>query len=260
MNFSHYLPDTYKRILRLKRVIRNRPVAILLPGFSLAGLQKHIGDLKKIDICYASVNNYAPLEDSILSKIGKHFTILMCSANPDQMIEPICSFLDRQEENVFISERLMFRAEGGHNLVKLYNKYDDKLLFFTSILDLNDKPNTEYPLHFLAQNSLSILLAFVIIGGASEVILFGADGGKISADGLYFNNLSDSSKPHPDGFMPSDSLLRDTGWFNQVTPLMLERLGKLYGKEPDILNCSLHSHLNVFAKISYDDAIKHLRR
>lgn len=257
MNFSHYLPSTAKRILRLQRIIRGRNVAILLPGYSITGLEKRITELKGLDICYAGVNSL--VLEGILEKINKHISILMCSANPDQMIEPIYSFLDRKENNTFISERLNFREYGGQNLVNLFYKYDEKLLFFTSITEWDEKPDIEFPLHFLAQNSLSILISVLLIGKPRGIILFGADGGRVSAENLYYNNISDAHKLHPDGLLPNDSLMRDTKWFNQYTPLIIKRLAELYKSESPILNCSLHSHLNVFPKYSYDETISYLR-
>ncbi len=259
MNFSHYLPGTEKRITHLQRVIHGRAVAILLPGFSITGLEKRISELKGVDICYATVNNFPMLESPILSQIHEHFSIIMCSACPDKFIKQIDLFLARQQNNLFISERLNFKADGGTNLNYLYGHYNQKMLFFTSITDWDDKPNEEFPLHFLAQNSLSILLTLMLIGKASSIYLFGADGGRVSVENLYFNNRSDATVAHPDGLLPNDSLLRDTRWFNQFTPVVVDRVCKLYKVTPNVMNCSLHSHLNVFPKVSYDEAISSLR-
>lgn len=279
MNFKHYLPNTEERIERLRKVIKKRPVAIILPGFSLRELQERIAELEDYDICYAGVNTFKIIEDDILQKIGRDFSIVMCSANPASEMNSIVDFLEKQKDNtiIFGTESFQVRKKElprDFDLNKFIEKYDKKLLFFTGvftpfILTMGGElfpqiPSREYPLHFRAQNSLSTLLLLILIGGASKVVIFGGDGGKINGQELYFSqsaleknfigkSLSKSS------VVDKESLIRsymiDTKVFNATMPLILKRVYKIYNLKPvDIINCSEKSHYTPFRKVSYDEA------
>ncbi|KKM21713.1 hypothetical protein LCGC14_1632650 [marine sediment metagenome] len=258
MNFNHYLPDTPKRLARFKKLVHGRPVAIILPGFSIYEFENRIEDFRDLDICYAGINRWMPLEEDILSKIGKHVSIGMSSAAPDWFIEHICSYLDREEDNIFISERMNFKASEGENLSRLYDNYNEKMLFFTSFDSYAEKPNEDYPLHFIAENSTSILLCLITIAEPSAIVLFGADGGRISESGLYYKSINEFI--HPDRLDPESSIARDTDWFNTDMSQTLEwtrqthKLGKC-----KIINCSENSHLTVFPRLSYNETIEYLR-
>ena len=259
MNFSHYLPNTRKRLARFKDIINHRPVAILLPGYSIYELADRIEDLRDCDICYAGVNRWLPLEQDILSKIDKQVSILFCAAPADWFIEDICSYLERKEENVYIAERMDFKEFGGENLTRLYENYNEKLLFFTSFVTEDKWPNRDFPLHILRENSLSILTALITIAEPRTIVFFGADGGRIEEEGLYYKAINEFT--HPDGLRPEDSIERDTGWFNNDMMETLARVRKTYGvRECEIINCSERSFLEPFPRWSYNDTIKYLRR
>jgi len=200
MNFRHYLPTTEERIERLRRVINKRPVAIILHGPSLTELEERITELEDCDICYATVNVFRPIEKHILQKINRNISLFMCSNAPSLYQEMnnhnLIDFLERQEDNFFISGRKSFQTqkmpEGFH-----LDKFDKKLLFFTptAITSITmrmgrglylEVPSIEYPLHFPGQSSFSILLSLAVIGGASKVVIFGGDGGRISGRELHY--------------------------------------------------------------------------
>lgn len=250
LNYTHYLPDTEKRIERLKKIINGRPVAILLPGPSILELERRIGELQG-DICYATVNDFWVMERRLTHRIGKNLTAVMCSAIECNVPSTIhMDFMNRREDNVFISELAGYH----HNRLSwptFYKDYGDKLLYF--IADRSEKaltvPTEEYPLNFLAQASFAILTCLMAIGGSPLIVLFGADGGRIGKD-LYLNDWQSDS----------ESRLRyDTLLFNKTMPDIMERVNKLYGVKPTILNCSEQSHYTPFEKVSYNRAIKELR-
>jgi len=260
VNFSHYLPATPKRIKRLRKICKGKIIAIMTPGASLYGLQERIEELKDYDILYASLNKNVIYEKYILSNINRNIKILMNSANPDFRIQEIMDFLERDDDNVFISERRNYIEKSGDNLLKLYNNYDEKLLFFTSINTWNERPNAEYPLHFLAQNSLSILILVALIAIPEAIVLFGADGGGDTKETSKLYWMNDSMEVHPDGLLPWQSLKRDIAWFNYYTTDIIERVRNLFetGDVP-ILNCSEKSLIDVFPKLSYDETIKYIK-
>ncbi len=251
LDFKHYLPNTEERIERLKKIIHGRPVALLLPGPSILELERRIGELNNADICYATVNDFWVMERRLTHRIGKNLTAVMCSAIECNVPSTIhFGYMNRPEDNVFISELAGYH----HNKMSwpmFYKYHGDKLLYF--IADRSERaltvPNEEYPLSFLAQASFAILTCLMAIGGSSLIVLFGADGGRIGKD-LYFADWQSDS----------ESRLRyDTLIFNKTMPDILERVNKLYGVKPTILNCSEQSFYTPFEKVSYNKAIKELK-
>ena len=247
LNFNHYLPATEKRIKYLREVIRGRPCAILLPGSSISKLKRRIKELKDLDICYASVNDYWIMEDEILSKIGKKLDIVMRSAIECRVPgERDFEFLKRKD-NLFISER----AGYFENQMPLGDFLSEKILFFKAERseNMHRVPSPEYPLHFFAQASFTILTQILMIGEASLIVWFGADGGLLDWRNLYF------------GGWASDSLARlnyDTDTFNFTFQRLLGNVYNTWGKNPPLINCSEKSHYKVIKKVSYDEAFKEL--
>jgi len=287
MNFRHYLPDSEERIERLRGVINKRPVAIILQGASARELEARITELGDCDICYFGLNAFRVVEKHILQKINRNFSLVMCAAAPGRQMNDVVDFLERQEDNVLFSEWDSFHPpEGdplhpqkmpqGFDFDEFINKYDKKLLFFSgtpanllvrSGLFLR-VPSIEYPLHFPEENSLSIMLLLALIGEASQVVVFGGDGGRINTRELYFRQ----SDPGYQQFYPyryvgqsgehsmEQRIMGDTRWFNAMTPLIIERVYKLYDLRPvDIINCSPQSHYTPLRKLTYDETFALLK-
>ena len=247
LNFNHYLPETEKRVECLRKVIRGRPCAILLPGSSISKLKRRIKELKDLDICYASVNDYWIMEDAILSKIGKKLDIIMRSAIECRVPgERDFAFLKRKG-NFFISER----AGYFENQMPLGDFLSDRVLFFVAERSeiMHHVPSPEYPLHFFAQASFTILTQILMIGGASLIVWFGADGGLLNWRNLYFGGWASDSL---------DRLKYDTETFNFTFQRLLSNVHNTWGKNPPLINCSEKSHYKVIKKVSYDEAFKEL--
>ncbi len=214
LNFKHYLPDTDKRIERLRQLINKRPVAIILHGPSITELEQRIIELQDCDICYFGLNYFSIPEKHILQKINRTYSVVMVSGIPrpgDHVdMDDAINFLERQDNNVFISETDSIRPlemTHGLRLDEFIKKYDKKLLFFTGTPTtsitignglLLPVPSIEYPLHFLRQSSASMLLSLAIIGEASLVIVFGGDGGKINTPGLHYRGSGSRVAPEPE--------------------------------------------------------------
>jgi len=267
-NFRHYLPDTEERIERLRRVINKRPVAIILHGPSVTELEERITELEDCDICYFSLSAFRVIEKYILQKINRNLSLVMCSAAAGAQMNDIIDFLERQEDNIFISDRDAFhrpRTPQGFDLDEFIKKYDRKLLFFTFTTTRNAfllrVPSIEYPLHFLLQNSFSILLSLALIGEAPMVAVFGGDGGRINTRELHFRE----SDPEYQQFnakldMVEHSIMDDTKVFNLMMPFTLEKISKIYNLRPvDIINCSPQSHYTPLRKLSYDETFALLK-
>ena len=179
-NIKAYLNNSEKRIEKLRKIINGRPVVILAAGPSLSELERRIYDLKKIDICYFGFNSFIQ-EKNILKKINKKYSVYMdsCSKNIPLNMQYIYNFLDNPDDNIFISSFYndTFGQLGKEfGLKDFLKKYDDKLLFFY-LSWLRSVPNSSQPLHFIASNSLLIMIEIALIGKPSSIMLFGADGG-----------------------------------------------------------------------------------
>lgn len=274
LNFSHYLPNTEERIERLRRVINGRPVAIILHGPSVKELEARITELDGCDICYFGANYFRSPEKYILQKINRTHSVVMVGgiAREDDrvLMQDVIDFLERQEANIFISDRYSMHTlevTYGVGPDEFIKKYDKKLLFFegrnytTSITVGNGVflplPSIEHPLHFLAQSSFSFLLSLALIGGAPLVVVFGGDGGRINAPELHYRECGPRVAPESE---IEDSLAFETKQFNLTMPVLLEKVSKIYNLAPvDIVNCSLQSNYTPLRKLSYDDTFALLK-
>ena len=270
MNFEHieYLPKTEKRIERLQKIVAGRPVVILVPGPSIYELEERIEELKDVDICYFGLNSYTVIETRILNKINKRFSAIMCSSREGipGVLEDILDFLDRDEDNVFISS--YFRGTFG--LVPKYfdshyffNKHGDKFIFFNLGL-IKTLPTPDKPLHFMVSNSLLVLIQMAIVGRASSVVLFGADGGFSKDPDKWFYRQNDPGyRSSSDGKVlrtaKKDIIAHTNDYCNGIASITISNLYDTYDFDPiDILNCSKDSLYTPFPKIAYDDAFKYL--
>lgn len=264
LNFSSsdYLPRSQERVEHLRKIIDRRPVAILAAGPSINELERKVKELRRADICYFGLNAFLVYETHILRQIGKRTSVIMCSSRegiPGE-IDSINDFLDRKDDNLFISS--FWRGTFGlmppnFNLKEFLTKYDKKLIFF-SVDKKRIVPNKEKPLHFIEGNSLTVLVQMAIIGGASKIVIFGADGycwG--SAEKQYYRpgeyNIDNRT-------LARENLMRDTNkYFNPVVPIAIRNVYKTYNILPiDIINCSPRSFYTAFPIVSYEDTFRFL--
>jgi len=267
-----YLPNSEKRVKRLQEIVAGRSVAILAPGPSIYELEHRIEELRNADICYFGLNSYTVQEVHILQKISKHFSVIMCSSREGipTIMGDITNFLDRDEDNMFISSiwRATFELmEVDFDLKQFFIKYNKKLIFFS--LDFATTfPNNDCPLHFIVSNSLLVLMQMAVIGRASSIVLFGADGGSFKEGAKeWYHRQNDIGHRGPSDTLkldftvgPKENLINDTNkYFNPIALLALTNLYNTYGfPSTKILNCSEDSFYTVFPRVSYDTAIKHL--
>ncbi|MFA5104884.1 MAG: hypothetical protein WC527_06890 [Candidatus Margulisiibacteriota bacterium] len=264
MDFSlkDYLPDSGKRIERLKKIVRARPVVILAAGPSIAELEQRISELRDQDICYFGFNNFFVQEKNILTKIGKRMEVTMCSGRegvPEAM-PGIIDFLNRDENNMFISSyyRDAFGLMGkDFDLGDFIRRYDRKLMFF-GLSDKRNVPNKEKPLHFIHSNSLLVLVQMAMIGGASKIVMFGADGGHAPDKARFYYRHAEYSNPELENI--HESILNETHYCcNNIGARAMNNTRKNYGlKNIDVLNCSINSLYTPFPAISYDYAVRYL--
>lgn len=270
MNFTSkdYLPNSGGRIEHLQKIIDGKPVAILAAGPSIYELEKRIGELRHADICYFGLNSYTVREAPILSQIDKRLSVVMCSSREGipMAMGDIVDFLNRDEDNMFVSSlwRDTFELmDNDFDLNQFLAKYDKKLIFFSLSYE-KTVPDSKRPLHFIVSNSVLVLIQMAIIGRASRIVLFGADGGfKKGAEEWYYRQSDPGHRGSAMGdYMvgPKSNLIMDTNRsFNPIAPIAIKNIYKTYNLTPvDILNCSENSFYTYFPKVSYDDAFEYL--
>ena len=267
-NAEGYLPHTEERVKHLQKVIAGRPVAIIVPGPSIRELEHRVEELRDIDICYFGLNSYTVIETHILQQINKQFSAIMCSSREGipGILEDIIDFLDRDEDNMFISSfwRGTFDLLPKYfDLQYLFDKHNKKFIFF-SLGFVTTVPDKEHPLHFIVSNSLLVLMQMAIVGKTQSIVLFGADGGFSKDPDEWFYRQDDPGyrSSFNGGLIrtPKDAIIAHTNdYCNTIAPITLPNLYEAYGFAPTaILNCSENSLYTPFTKVSYDTAFEYL--
>jgi len=213
---------------KLSQTVKNRPVAILVHGTSIAQLEDRIEDFKEFDLCYASVNLFSMLEKRILGKIGKKFEMVYCvsQARMEQELGNIKEFV-RRDSSTFITT----------------NKIDlpDTKVFY------NKKP-------MLFWNTLSRLIELLVRARVKDIFLFGADGGAIGRDIYYAQDEFRLNERYEKMENKYICIRNDTTKMNNELPKILGN------HNTRILNVSPESHINCFTKIDYDGALNILNK
>lgn len=260
MNFTSkdYLPNSEERIEHLRKIINGRPAAIFAAGPSIKELEDRIGELRHANICYIGLNRFFVQEKYILRQIDKHFSVGILPNSSDMRIAIkyiIDDFLNRDEDNMLISQHSSrhdaFGQLSDFDLHQFINKYDKKLLFVSA--SDGSMPNSDNPLHFVPTNTLSALIQLMIIGKASKIVLFGADGCYTNTTELYYRQNEYSIY----GGATVTDCLNDLQLFNYWVKIMIPNIYNVYNIMPiDIINCSENSLYTPFPKISYDKAFE----
>ena len=197
----------------LTKIIANRPVAVLLPGPS-------IKNFKKGKYCYATVNHYWLFEEAFDVK----FEIVLAAAVENT--ESIVRYFEFSKR-----DNVAFITTDALGLEGIKFKTDEPNI-------VRKIPTEEEPLSFRALPSFALLILLLTIAGAKKIILFGADGGEVEGEPLYWGEWPSASRGRID---------MDTRILNQAFPIILRRVCKLYGiDKPEIKNMSPKSHYTCF--------------
>jgi len=258
-NLKEYLLRSENRINYLREIINERPVAILAAGPSIQSLEERIKELQNVNICYFGVNKFFIQEDHILQKINKSVSVVMCSGRegmPD-VIRHVINFLERKDKNMFVTSlwRDPFGLIDNFDSTDFFEKYDEKLLLISY---KRNAPSFSFPLHFLETNTLLLMIQIALIGKASSIVLFGADGHcGINSKKYYYRQNEYKLK----GWSHMDlSLIHDTEvYFNPIAANAIRNTCRTYGLPLiNILNCSINSYYIPFPRVSYDVAMEYL--
>lgn len=252
---------------KLKRIINNRVVCILAHGKSIEQLEQNIEQFKDLDICWASVGLFTIMEDFILSKINKHLDIVFDCASVSESnmnyyenevrLPRLEKFLSRNENNLWITTHGIIRdILKGLNKTDFLDKFRNKIFVVDSLFPTNTSHYMSVP------NSITLLIASAIAGGAKRIILFGFDGYKgdpeKGIDSYYKSEFHIQERLKALGSVIDEGINRDTInfennfikiWTEYV--FLFKREGKL-----GIVNCSPNSCYSVIPKTDYEEVIR----
>jgi len=225
---------------RIRGVVADRPVWVLLHGKSIQELENRIGQFRNHNICYASVNNFPIVEDNILAKINKRLDIIHCSSGyrVQQRIPMMEGFLARPDNNTMITQLNTLSSIEHYTGGTFVKRFREKVWLMQQDL----KPG---------MSSIAYLLRILIEANTRQVILFGADGSTATAGdmkgmirGYYhpevFNN----------GTRTATDIVHDTIKLNSYMRTLMAA-AKTHNTQ--VLNCSPDSTVKYIRKINYDD-------
>lgn len=248
-------------INKLKDIINKRTVAIVLQGKSVEELERCIEDFKDKDICWASLGVFDIIEDSILSKIGKNLDIVFdCATVPEARLEyyettvrfpRITKFLERGN-NLWITTHGLIRDSVKPFRPDILEKYSSQILQVDSIF-----PLSEVPKYMDVPNSVTLLIAAMLCGGASKIVIFGLDGYKGDPkQGVNFYYKPSQIRKERFVALGTDEdpgISRDTDGFQVRFPKILSNYRNLFNNWCEIYNCSPNSHYQIPTNINYTE-------
>jgi tetratricopeptide (TPR) repeat protein len=274
---SEYLPDTAARLDRLRRIVENRDVVVALQGPSLAMLEERIDKLAGLDIRYATVNVFPPVEDRVLARIGRQVDILsvLNMAITRSWYDELSAFLTRPTPNLLITQpyALGSLTEHGTTQAEFLARYDERLLYVPA----NAGPGfPSRPLHIQANNTFSGLLPALVMGRPRRIFIFGADGGgspEVARRPYFFYTDIDTDEGKPaEDFLTRPDMIDYRGRPNRLNEanrrlmidavncdkcldLSLMTLREALGVPiPPIYNVCPHSAYRLFPRIDADEA------
>lgn len=250
---------------KLKQIINNRPVAIMVHGKSIETLEQRINEYKDLDVCWVSMNLFSIMEKFILSKINKKLDIVLdCSTVANSNLvnyennfrQPrLKEFLSKQYNNLWVTTKgIIDLYKNIINKNKFINTYINKILIVDTIF-----PPSQIAKYMSVPNSLTLLIAAIIAGGASKIVLFGCDGyrGKVSIGiNSYFKpNLQRIERYNALGSSLDPGVNRDTDGFEGRFSRLYKEYKLLFNNNVEIKNCSNISVYKCLPKITYDEVI-----
>jgi tetratricopeptide (TPR) repeat protein len=263
-----YLPDTPGRIRRLRRLVGGRDVLVLCHGPSIAALEAWRNGFAALDVCIAALNRFRVFETGFLAASGRTVDVLL-ETQPKGVqphIDQIVEFLERETPNLLITARWVMDRLGRQCPPRraIEARFDDKLLYYGGSGGI--QPATpRNPLRYVYGNSLSTLIGLMATGGARRIFLFGADGGVPHGSTATHYGLQSADFrlriTAPMRETIAASLHADAVDFRGAVETALVAVEGLFGiAAPPIFNVSPASALQVFPRITHDDAWAMLSR
>ena len=262
-------------INKLKNIIKGRIVGIIARGGSAKILEERIEEFKDYDICWASMNLFTPAEN-ILAKIGKELDIVSdCSTvqnrdtyEPQVRMPRFKKYLEKESNNLlFISQLVIQECFKRDSNFILFKRKVDKIATIDDIFNVTEAPKAIWD---APPNSITLLLAACIAGGAKKIIMFGYDGlkgensqertilDKKAVNTYYREDLEKADRLIAASFTEIGSLATDSFFFERDWPQIHNIYKTTYRNNCPVLNCSPESMFTVIKKINYNKIYKEL--
>lgn len=250
---------------KLKQIINKRPVAIMLHGKSISELEKRVNEYKDLDVCWASMNLFPVMEEFILKKINKKLDIVLdCSTVSDSLLsnyENNCrqprleKFLSKEYNNLWVTTMGIIELYSiTMNKGNFIDTYKHKTLIVDTIF-----PPSQTAKYMSVPNSLTLLIAAIMAGGATKIVLFGCDGYKgevsIGIDSYFKPNLQRIERYNALGNSIDAGVNRDTEGFENKFISIYKQYKTIFNTNVEIMNCSNTSIYKCLPKINYDEVI-----
>ncbi len=242
----------------LRQRMEGRTVAIVAQGKSVEELERRIGEFKDKNICWVSFSNFDIIDDYILSKIGKRCEMVFNAAPQEPDVERLVrvpnliKVIDRGDLVITVINYITRLKD--ELKIDLLEQRRDKFILVREIKIGNKMP---YNLNFGTNNTMSLVVACVLMANPQNIVLFGCDGvpreiagGEPTVQTYYKHELIRPRKQrwslHHDTDMTNQKFME--GYNGAVNMFGLSRLPQLY-------NCSPGSVLTCFQTVSYDAAL-----
>lgn len=252
---------------KLNKIINGRTVCIIARGGSAKILDEKIAELKDYDICWASMNLFQPAEN-IVNKIGKSLNLVSDCSNVQNTatFEPLVriprfqKYLENKNNLLFISETVINDVFVKQGNLAMYDKYKEKI---ATIDEVFQHPKAPQAIWEAPPNSITLLLAACIAGGAKKIILFGFDGleglnasertrlDKQAVHTYYRDDLEREERKSAAGREEIGSLATDSFFFERDWSKLEKMYKEVYENNCEILNCSPGTMFTVIRRIDY---------
>ena len=256
-----YLPDTPGRLAAFRERVGGRDIAVLLQGPSLRALEAARDRLAGLDVCFATVNKFEPVEARLLAPIGRRLDLLF-TGNPVELSgrwPAYETFLSREPGGLLITADYAVSGLPRHLCppVEFIRRFDSRLLYFHSTRPLPALPLD--PLHVMPGNSLSVLLPLLVLDRPARIFLFGADGGAPEGGGeVYFAATGGIAEASARNVREAHRRLANEAWeCDQSVELSMVAIAALHGLPvPEVFNCCPASNHRAFPRIGVADGLE----
>lgn len=256
--------DAKRQIERLKEIVGGRDIFILCHGPSIYEMDAYWERFALYHPSIFAINRFRVFETGFLAQTSASVDAWLTIQNWSIKQDPkaFFDFLGRDEENILITTSRMLGALGYQMpaLPELEQRFGHKILYY----DANNRlhPSTpQFPLCFIAGATLSHLICYAALASPRRIFIFGADG-KIPDDPTALTHYRADS---PDFGRSIDdtartaigaSLASEAKTFNHVAELNLMATETVFRfSRPPIYNVSPDSAIDLFPRISYDEAL-----
>lgn len=249
---------------KIQKFVKGKVCGVIAPGSSIKELEERIVGFKDLPIVWVGMNIFEYIEEGILSKINKQFTIVSdcttVSFKKDfepHRVERFEKYLSR-DNNLLVTSRLVIKECLQYRRPDLLEKYADKILAIDDSLKFEDA-KTPAIVRGIPPNSITLLLGTLVCGLAKKIIMFGLDGrtedNNTSIDSYYKREPIKASRTLAYGkYTNIGSLTSDSLSFEEKFPNLFNIYKTMFGnKNIEIVNCSPKSMFTIFRKISYNN-------